>query len=96
MRSWERFDGHNHAAIVTHQFVVILALISPHRSHDRVTIVVLNYLPSVVRWRSGKLGDLDRTITMHHDRVQHLEHPLSDSDPRLMKRPPSDGDLRIK
>ena len=81
MRLWERYDGHDRVAIVAHQLVVILALISPQRRHDRAMIVVLDYLPSGVRWRSGKFGGPDRTIKLHHDRDQHLEHPPSDGDP---------------
>ena len=58
-------------------------MIAPRSGPDRAAIVVLDYLPSTIRWRSGKLGSPDRTIKLHHDRDQHLEHPPSDGDPPL-------------
>ena len=57
MRSWERIDGHDRTAIVAHQLAVIVALISPQRSNDRASIVVLGYLPSTIRWRSTHPGE---------------------------------------
>ena len=81
MRSWERIKRGLDFMNLGLDFVVIVALISPQGSHDRATIVVLDYLFSAVRWRSGELGGPDRTIKFHADQDQRFEHPPSDGDP---------------
>ena len=85
MRSWERIDGHDRAAIMAHQFTVIVALISPHRSHDRASIVVLGSLLSAVRFdQVGWTVSISRfSVVLMPFRCPFDEDPMLRKTPRV-------------